>query len=564
MPQTVQSGVPPKLARENPDNVLFLKYPQAERSQPSPERNRRVKVRTKISGVRQFSRFRIGLLASLLIAIFGMGGLLLSTFRDHGISVGSTSVRLDFEKGGTLDAWFEHNQWDGPTGEFTRGRELAMRIPGGVFQIRIEQNPMEAIRRRLPEAIPGLIEYLDSKNPAEVYAAAQALASKKGAAIAALPKLLALAEKNRDTASAIDDISSAAPQESFPLLGLALASTNKVFRSYIAATCAQLGTNAASLAPALLQAFRTTPREHQADIALAIWRVSHDCHEILPTLQTILREETNRHLQWGAMHVLGEVGACAEPAVPDLLRLLESAPDPSLPNQAVQALVKIGRKPEWVVPKLAEAASGQISSSWAATRTTAILALGKFIPEGLPHLVSIYQGTNAQDRVAAGRAFMEAGPQAADFLHVFISQLQSTNVSRVTAACEIIGTLGARGEPAVPHLEAQLYSKNNRVRARAANALAQLGRGTGMAVQVLIEVVGGANLGDSLYTRSSEEERALGALDKILSANPELRPLYKRELKSNRSAWYYIELRRTLSKRYDLPVYTNRFTLTLE
>jgi len=111
----------------------------------------------------------------------------------------------------------------------------------------------------------------------------------------------------------------------------------------------------------------------------------------------------------GVLLALGELGAAASPAVPDLLLLLQ---EPGIDGAAAEALGRIRSAPESVVPALlATAETGDAS-----LRRRSIEALGQFggaAREALPLITRALTDTEARVRSAATNALRQINREAA-------------------------------------------------------------------------------------------------------------------------------------------------------
>jgi HEAT repeat protein len=473
-----------------------------------------------------------------------------------GVTLGSRVFTLRLES--TLqDERFVNVAWDGPTGEFTSGRILGLQLPWGVLKFTITRDPIGAIQRRLPSSVPALTKLLDSKNRLEAQCAAEALGAKKEAALSALPILLALSERNGDFFSAIESISLAAPEPAVPILLPALSSTNTYLVQFCAALFGEMGAKASAAVPALLRAFETTPRNHPS-IAIALWKITGDCSTTLPSLRLTLQNDSDPAFKIHLLHILAQIGEQAAPAIPEILSVLNSGHDSYLQMSAFSALAAVGKEPDLIVPAiltfLDQPRDEEAHHFRRAARHQAISALGKFGSAGLPHLIALYKGTNNQDKVPAAKALAEIGPLAAEYLPFYMEKLNSVRAGRVALACEIIGSLGPKGEPAVPTLSELLFATEKKIKLHAATALGRLRQQQKLTIDVLASLLNESDV--SLRRRTSDDELILTTLDQILASNPEMKSLLDETLKTNPAAAQYLQNRKAMQPRNGLRTYS--------
>src|SRR5688572_29935176 len=234
-----------------------------------------------------------------------------SGFDQGELKLGSTTFRFDFDDD-EPDGFFQHESWDGRDGELSSGRRITIGLPLGTLELGYTHEPLDAIRRRLPNTVEALTELLNSRDHFEVFAAAEALTENPTGAVIALPKLLAVAENSVYIAGAIEPIALIAPKESVPALISGLCSTNMQLRDYCGSILARLGSNALAAAPAVRSAFHSK-RIHVTTAALALQKITGDCSLTVPALRDELKNgppDQRVHI----LRALGEAGNHAAPA----------------------------------------------------------------------------------------------------------------------------------------------------------------------------------------------------------------------------------------------------------
>jgi HEAT repeat protein len=412
------------------------------------------------------------------------------------------------------------------------------------------------IRQRIPTNITELTKLLDSRNSAEAYCAAEALQERSSEAISALPRLISAADQANHSYSTIEQIAAAHPRLAVGPLIHGLAVTNPRVRWTCAQALGQIGTNASSAAPALLAALNAETSDPHI-FAYSLLQVSGDCSAAIPRLCTILKDGTNLYQKRAVLWVLEHAGPQAAPALPDVLKLAtasEATNSTSSINNFDLRLFALGTLSR-VCPS-SEVALKPILSALNAPmpdrvrlRPAAIRALGNLGAAGLPHLIPIYQGTNQQDRLNAVQTLVNMGPIAAGALDIFIADLNSNDLARLTGACDIIANLGQLAGPAMPALRNLLLVPNRRIRIHAARTLTRLGEYNDTMVVILVETVG-----EMSRTFAGDTGLALSTLGQIVRTNAEARLIFEQRLRTNPKTAAYLKANRQLFKYYGLPV----------
>ena len=435
-------------------------------------------------------------------------------------------------------------------GDFETRHQFGLRLPFGTLLVRTHHDPVELITKRLPTNITELTKLLDSREPADVFCAAQELEQRSKEAISALPQLVAAANRSGLFFPAIQEIALVHPQQALPLLIRGLSATNSGVRFGSSEVLGLLGTDAVSAAPALLAAFHAETELPQI-FALSLVQVSSDCSATLPRLRTILRNTTNSYHLQSVLMVLQGAGHQAAPALPEVLKLA-TAPNTAsavhdLRPMALGILARISPDPQIALPPILSALNAPMPDR-VLLRPSAIRALGNLGAAGLPHLITIYQGTNQQERVDATQLLARMGPTAAEALDVFIADLNSGTPSRVIPACGILKNMGERAAPALPVLRNLLVVPSRRVRVHAAATLFALGGYSDNMVPVLVEAIG-----EMSRAWGSDAVTALTTLGQIVRTNSEARITLEQRLRANPKVAVYFKQNCNLFRIYGLP-----------
>jgi hypothetical protein len=311
-------------------SAAFLNLPkEARMAAPRPKSNLRRFLRPRV--------FALATFVAVMLLLLTLGAI---ASRDNGLTLGATMISLEFDPTHPQSAMFEHTVWDGPTGEFSSGHNFRLKLPTGVLFLRLENNPLEVIRRRLPDTVPELTQLLSSQNHFEVWCAAESLAKMKQATVPALPALCAAAEKYvlGPTWQSIEEISLAAPQLAAPLIIPWLSSTNLDLRLSSAELLGKLGTNSIAAAPILRAHLESaTDPMHKFAYAHAHFQITRDASPTIPVLRYILQNATPIE-QVGVLLLLPEYGTNAASLSSEVRLLAATTTNVFLKNAATRAL----------------------------------------------------------------------------------------------------------------------------------------------------------------------------------------------------------------------------------
>jgi HEAT repeat protein len=269
------------------------------------------------------------------------------------------------------------------------------------------------------------------------------------------------------------------------------------------------------------------PFVHPVELALATLR------RLLADSATTVRARTAQ--------TLGELGAAAVAAAPDLCRLLEDA-DESVRRQAAESLGRVGPPAEETLAALTRALedpSTEVKSAAAkalgAQRAAAAPAVPALIPllhnpdeplrqvaaealgrigtlgeEATPQLVAGLTSEDNVVRAQTAEALGTIGTPAADTVPALIQALSDPNDEVRTRSVEALGKMGPAAAEAVPALARALEDADNRVAALAADALGGMGASSAVALPALLAPLQHVNAG----VRAG----AAAAIGKILAA----------------------------------------------
>jgi HEAT repeat protein len=481
----------------------------------------------------------LGVLCLFLAALLVMFASGKFDLADQSVDLGNRSLGWEVESNGQTKLLSYNSEKPKPAeGDFETKYEIRLRIPSGTLAVHYQQDPVPFIRKRLPTNITDLVKLLGSRDAAVIHCAAEALAETN--ATLALPALIEAAARTGEFYAAIEQISVRAPAAAVDPLIRGVKMPNAEVRRGCAEVLAELGTEASSSAEILRAAF-DAEETYPHVFAYALLKVLNDFSYSLPKLCKLLKANADSSSMWGALWVLGEAGEKAEAALPEVIRLTTNSP-PSLGIDlrpfALRAVSRISKNPEVVLPPILAALDAPMPDRLV-LRTAAIQALGNIGPAGLKYLLSIYQGTNQQERLKAAQAMASMGPASAGALGILTGDLVSATPSRVALACQIIEKMGPSAVPAIAPLRNLLLVPNRSVRIRAASALIKLGEFKGPLVSILVEAIG-----EFSNHHSADLELALRTLSEVVKKNPAAKSELEELLRMNPKAAAYFHTNR--------------------
>lgn len=233
--------------------------------------------------------------------------------------------------------------------------------------------------------------------------------------------------------------------------------------------------------PVLVPYLRHARADIRGGAANALASYGPRAEAAVPILILMLDDHQTRYL---AITTLGKIGPPAKPAVPRLMAMFgESDPSRELRIRVVYALRGIGPAPNGVLPtfraELAAAdyseASGRYRHALAAAireiggvHDPALVAYAGQLARGLTHW-------NAWTRVEAARALASLGPAASLALPELREALREDSEPKIRGlAADALGAMGAAAQPALTDLRAAQSDEHERVRKKAALAIANI------------------------------------------------------------------------------------------
>ena len=263
-------------------------------------------------------------------------------------------------------------------------------------------------------------------------------------------------------------------------------------REKTAEALGEIGPEAASAVPALIEALRDPKAGVREKTAEALGEIGPEAASAVPALIEALKDREARVRKNAAWTLaFGKIGPEAASAVPALIEALKDR-EARVRENAAAALAVIGPKAASAVPALIEAlkdreARVRKNAAWA-------LAFGKIGPEAasaVPALIEALKDREAEVRKNAARAlaFGKIGPEAAPAVPALIEALKDREAEVRENAAEALKAIGLQAVPAVPALIEALRDQEYIVRYNAAEALKAIGLQAVPAVPALIEAL---------------------------------------------------------------------------
>jgi HEAT repeat protein len=192
--------------------------------------------------------------------------------------------------------------------------------------------------------------------------------------------------------------------------------------------------------------------------------------------------DADRDVRVSAVESLGELGAAAKEAVPDLVKVLLQDKDWFVRFAAAEALGKIQAEAAPALSQVLEDGSGNA----AFLALMALREIGPEAGEAIPSLIGLLEGADPLLRTKAAETFAFIEPVSEDTVSLLIQKLGDADDDGQQA---ITRALGAIGSEAVPQLIEALGDEDPNMQERAAGALGQMGAEAKEAVPALIEAL---------------------------------------------------------------------------
>jgi HEAT repeat protein len=217
--------------------------------------------------------------------------------------------------------------------------------------------------------------------------------------------------------------------------------------------------------------------------AQAVGRFGASAGAAVPTLIRMLGDHQTRS---PAVHTLARLGPAAAPALPRLMAFLDDrATNHELRTRVAQAVGAIGPQARSALPKLRlELSRANFSEATGRYRSALVLAIVAIAGADDPAVASYatrlahaQSSSNPMTRVESARALVELGPAAAPAVAALRRSLRRDREPKIRGlAADALAGIGAAARPALPDLHKARSDSNERVRKKAAAAIAAIER----------------------------------------------------------------------------------------
>ncbi|HEY3963679.1 MAG TPA: HEAT repeat domain-containing protein [Planctomycetaceae bacterium] len=365
---------------------------------------------------------------------------------------------------------------------------------------------LKQIGRHAVPAVPALGKALQSRNEMVVEQSIGALAAIGPSAGPAVPELRALltspsASIRTHVASALGDIGAVAAVND---LATALEDRDEDVRRESAQALGKIGPPAKPAIPALLRALEDPADSVKWHVAEALSRIGEAA--VVPLIERL----SDKHLQYAAVIILGDIGPAAHVAVRPLLQLMSRAGHSTdLEREIVLALSRIGPAAKEAVPTLLAILGDEANQA----RSAAAWALAKIgAKETIPQLIAAFPKSAGSDlAITVPIAVMILNPEDESHFNwareQVIGLLKHDSKAVRTEAALALATVGAKAAAAIPDLAAGLKDPDPAIRNAFLTTLAAIGPESVGALPAI-----GKALGDPVDSVRSSASHAVGML----------------------------------------------------
>lgn len=186
-----------------------------------------------------------------------------------------------------------------------------------------------------------------------------------------------------------------------------------------------------------------------------------------------------------AVEILGELGAQAEPVVPQISRLLDDA-DLQLRDCAIRSLGKIGGHAAAAVPALCHALG---NSSLRAFAASTLGEIGPAAKDAVPYLLSALDDRRFFVRWHAAQALWKVDPSQCKRIVPILTEGLDNPILESHLSARTLIEIGPDAREAVPKLRQALRKADKYDRAKAAEALGRIGWDARLAVPELLNIL---------------------------------------------------------------------------
>jgi HEAT repeat protein len=337
---------------------------------------------------------------------------------------------------------------------------------------------IQALGRVGPEGADPLMKALDHENATIRPQVVMSLGQMGPAAKAAVPKLADMAKGGDANLrnNAINALMQIGPdaRAAVPTLVENLKDPNQYVVTQSLQALRQIQPEPKTVMPDLQELLKSTNPYQRAMTADAMVAVDHENKTVLPVLIELLGDKQ----WWGtAVLALGRMGPNAKEAVPDLVKLLKTPPNPFARTQIVSALGQIGPEAKAAVPALLDLIKAEKEINIRHAALGALKAIHADSKEVAPAMLALLKENdpNTFIRYTALEVLGQGGKESKEAIPVLVEGLKNGDVIYRVRAADALSKIDPdqAKEKATPVLE-EILTQQNYFRWQAAAVLVRI------------------------------------------------------------------------------------------
>ncbi len=366
-------------------------------------------------------------------------------------------------------------------------RELLQREEDGEARLRAAE-ALYSIAEDVVGAVPELRKLLGDKSPSVRGLAAEALGRIGARAASAVEELRGLLVKDEDrvrasAAFALGGIGKDAKSAVPDLIAVLRTSKGEV-REQIVAALGAIGPDAVESAPALIEMLHQESDSVRARAAFALGSMGRGARKAVPSLNELLKKSRDSGERLILAQALWRIERDGEEIVPVLLDLLKER-DVRLRLATVEVLGEMGSAARLAVPTLREV-HGEAIDELRRAIEQAQEQIGTATKDDLDDLLKAISSKKPSYRLAAAQALLPLAADAGDAVAALVEALKVHDPEFRLAVVAVLGAVGEKAGEATPALVELLAVKDVEFQAAVLEALAAIGPAALKAVPVLI------------------------------------------------------------------------------
>ncbi|MCA9212027.1 MAG: HEAT repeat domain-containing protein [Planctomycetales bacterium] len=390
-------------------------------------------------------------------------------------------------------------------------------------------NAVATLSRVGTPAVAGLIDMFKSGKLSTRIAAMSALRFMGDEAASAAPvlgeRLRSTDSLSYDETAAILEASKAIGEAAVPVLVEAMEDprVDDNLRERIAKTFGDIGAEAEAAVPALTRQIRNRNNSVRKKSVEALGKIGPVASATVPELLELLRNK-DPYIIDASILTLGQIGETehSDEVVAALINIIQtdrrSGRFGNSASNAAKALAGFGKRAEPAVPQLIE----MIEAARSPDATLALGSIGPPASAGLPILRQLFVEEDFQVRIPAALAVSQIDPQSDDGIAILIRSLepkphQFSDFER-KAAIRALGNLGPAAQSALPYLR-RLIDSSSETSAVAALAIWQIQPGASDALNALLTALdsdeGSSTVNESIRALTRIGSNANNAIPKL-------------------------------------------------